>query len=347
MDWVIDLFARYWPVLLILVGLVGLIWWWLEMQIEGIVFFLLFAGVGSLLFVYEPHQLVRYWPVLLIVIGLVWLWYGISGDLLPWAKQVSLVSGLYGLFIFAGVGVLLLFVPTRVWDWFRTRDLAISLVSEGIGILVTVMIIDRLIAWRERRRWRNVRELFLAQANNPCRKIINAWKDWLLVMSKVDRNNELSETDRLILLDLGYYALQGSHVKSGIEIYLGKPPGSRLDTFANSCDSRIIDEMTKSLVPYLATKLLPKQHDSWSKLYEEIASPVEKLSDLVDRYSMVVDPQFAGPVIRLSGDVENLKAGEYEKAAESGASGRIAAALTISHGIQQSLELKYYLREHN
>jgi hypothetical protein len=81
-------------------------------------------------------------------------------------------------------------------------------------------------------------------------------------------------------------------------------------------------------------------------LYKEISTPVQKLCDLVDRYSMMVEPEFARPIIRLSGDVENLEWGEHEKVAESGVTGKIAVAMTITHGIKQSLELKYYLRHY-
>lgn len=341
MDWAADAFANFWPVLFILVGLVGLIWGWIEVEeLWGVVLFLFFAGPGVLFFFFDPPQiLARYWPALLIILGIGWLWYSIVG------KRFGVFSGLLGLLTLGVVGVMfLIYSPNRIWSWAFQSDLTLNLVSEGIGILVTILFVGRLLVWNERRRWREVRGLFLAQADRASQKIISAWGAWLLTVAEEAHSGRLTRTDRTFLLEMGYYALEDEATALLASAYLGRPPGASLEAFAKTCNSKGIDEMIRSLVPYLASKVLPSGHPGWAELYEKMNAPVQKLSDLVDRYSTIVDPEFARSVIRLSIDLDNLESGEYEEALEHDVS-NTAVALTIAEGIRQSLELQSYIRD--
>ena len=220
------------------------------------------------------------------------------------------------------------------------------LIGEAISIAVTVLIIDRLFSQRERRRWREARELLVGQADRECRKIIDAWKDWLIAMAKEAHDNKLSEIDEDLLLENGYCTFEDESSMSLLESCLGKPVGIKLGGFARDCDSKRIDEMIKSLVPYLAENLpwLHQGHSSWSRLRQEIDPPVRKLSDMVDRYSTVVDPKLLQTVIRLSGDLDSLESGEYESLVNLLNLGSLSIANTIAEGIRQTLDLKYYIR---
>ena len=225
-------------------------------------------------------------------------------------------------------------------------DWASILVSEAIGIIVTVVIIDRLLSWRERRRWREVRELFLATAHRECEKIMDAWTRWFAGMASQTHLRKLSKDEKESLVLLGYPAPGGDTNRRLTEVYLGRPVGSALKSFAMMCDSKEIADLVQCVGPYFTERLPPEGHSSWSNLYNEIGPPVRKLSDLVDRYSTVVDPVLARAVIRLSIDLDNLKSGGYESGAGRDRFGRVAVAMTMAEGLRQTLELKSYIR-HN
>ena len=225
-------------------------------------------------------------------------------------------------------------------------DWASILISEAIGIIVTVVIIDRLLSWRERRRWREVRELFLSTAHRECEKIMDAWTRWLSDMVSRTRSRKLSKDEKESLVMFGYPARGGESNRRLAEVYLGRPVGSSLKSFAMMFDSKEIADLVQSVVPYFTESLPPEGHSSWSNLYEEIGPPIRKLSDLVDRYSTVVDPVLARAVIRLSVDLDNLMSGAYESGASREQFGRVAVAMTMAEGLRQTLELKSYIR-HN
>lgn len=223
-------------------------------------------------------------------------------------------------------------------------DLTPNLISEGIGILFTVLVLARLLVWREKRRWREVRELFLVSANRSCQSILQAWHDWFAVIASAGVHAPLADSDRALLLEGGYYALDEQHVSRLMRIYFGDPLGTNLVARGSYLDRSSIKEANKTLVPYLASRVLPQGHPGWAQLYEQIRPPVQKLSDLVDRFSTLVDPELALAVIRLSIDLDNLESGAYERGSED-KMGHVAVAMTIAHGILRSLELDYYLRK--
>jgi hypothetical protein len=219
------------------------------------------------------------------------------------------------------------------------------LIGELISILATILIVDRVLAWRERRRWREVRELFMVKARGAAETIIDAWGNWLLAMSEATRVRQLGEHDKTILTNLGYFASweRPETIKGQAETFLGKPLGSNIKSLASRGDSEEFDTMVRMAVPYLVTRLLPAGDPSWSQLRTGIDPSVKKLSDLVNTYSAVVDPKLALPVIRLSIELDNLKSGAYEDMVEEPV-GPVAVVVTIASAIRQSLELQYYIR---
>jgi len=226
-----------------------------------------------------------------------------------------------------------------------------NLISEAIGILTTVLIVDRLLSWREKRRWRCVRKVFLAEADKAIDTIIDAWRDWMSVLGggashAVDESNDPASVKRPQsfeerLSDFSYLAR-----KCEVNYSYFRPPGVLK-----------INELMRGFTEYAEERLPYLQELAWSQLHREMKAPVQKLSDLLDRYAMLVDPSFAMPVIRLSEELDNLKSGRYEKLSHFFANGarlakrsnvneaaRRETAALIDSAIRETLGLKYYVR---
>jgi hypothetical protein len=118
-----------------------------------------------------------------------------------------------------------------------------------------------------------------------------------------------------------------------------------------------INELMRGFTEYAEARLPYLQDHGWSQLHKEMKLPVQKLSDLLDRYAMLVDPRFALPVIRLSEELDNLKSGRYERLSHFFANGarlarrsnvneaaRRETAALIDSAIRETLGLKYYVR---
>ena len=98
MDWISELFAKYWHALFILAGLAALVWGWLDMkELLGIGIFLSLVLLGILFFIYyDAYLVIQYCPVLFVLLGSIWLSYSI------WDKQTSLLDGLLALLALVG-----------------------------------------------------------------------------------------------------------------------------------------------------------------------------------------------------------------------------------------------------
>jgi hypothetical protein len=226
-----------------------------------------------------------------------------------------------------------------------------NLISEALGILTTVLIVDRLLNWREKRRWRCVRKVFLAEADKAIDTIIDAWRDWISVLGdgaahaaqKVDATG-LADRAQTFEAKLSNF----SHLARKCEVnYSFFPPPGVLR----------INELMRGFTEYAEERLPYFQDLGWSQLHKEMKMPVQKLSDLLDRYAMLVDPNFALPVIRLSEELDNLKSGRYERLSHFFANGarlarhsnvnetaRRETAALIDSAIRETLRLKYYVR---
>ena len=231
----------------------------------------------------------------------------------------------------------------------RMMDLLLNLISEAIGILVTVLIVDRLLEKHEKRRWREVRSLVLSRADRSCRKIINAWQNFLIAISKKEQNYRPTMLEQEILLGEGFFSLENHKTNILFERLLGKPLGIKLNSFSMQCDKKSIDMAIKFLIPYLVKKFPHAEEMVWSNLYKELTPPVQELNDLVDKYSKVIDPEFAKAVIRLSIEVDNLKSGEYGRVEQNTAIAREYFPMggwVLGEGLRQSLELQHYINRH-
>jgi len=227
----------------------------------------------------------------------------------------------------------------------RLDDLLTNLFSEAIGILVTVVGVDRVIAWHEKRKWREVREIFLSQANRACNRVLEAWGIWLQVLA-AEAPKELGDFEKTALMETGFLPGHRKGSLSLVEIALGKPVGAQVNRFLVSAGSADVKALVAALGPFVTERLPLPDQDAWRQLGTALDEPVSKLGELVGKYSTLVDPQLALAVIRLSAEVENLHAGVYPARQEE-PSFALAAAMTLCSALRQSFELKLYIRNHS
>jgi hypothetical protein len=221
-----------------------------------------------------------------------------------------------------------------------------NLISEVIGILITVLFVDRLLAWRERRRWRTVRDAFLSDALDAALDLVTAWEAWLYVIDKLPH-------DRKTRFRKGEMDTRELHR------FLGDPIGDDLLDFTKHCSRKEIDRVGPLLDDYLKRTDLPPIDDSSSiTLCAGLRPAVQRLRELIAQYSMVVDPHYCGPVSRLTLHIRELETrrSDYDKRnqnldraadlADGGPYRNVLPGHVVRDALMQTFALFDYFREY-
>ena len=79
------------------------------------------------------------------------------------------------------------------------RELQSIFLELIVNLIVTVIVIDRVFAWRERRRWRNVGTLVELQLEAVAGDILRSWATWLTALRKAGKQIVLSEDAKTFL----------------------------------------------------------------------------------------------------------------------------------------------------
>ncbi len=227
-------------------------------------------------------------------------------------------------------------------------DFISILISETIGILITVFLVDKIIAWRQKKKWNDARFMFLSYGKRQSDEIIKAWKEWLVGMSKV-KEIKIMQKNQVLLTGMGYYPLD-TGIMVILKSYIGDPIGSNLDKVVKYRNPQRDTEIIKCLVPYLTQIIYSQSEEDWNYLGGKLKNPVDKLSELVGRYSSLVDPKFAASVLRLSIEVDNILESKYTndtKSNEASFVNYLAKASVIGYGIGYSLQLCDYVNKYN
>src|SRR5262249_53249030 len=152
--------------------------------------------------------------------------------------------------------------------------------SEAIGIAATVLIVDRLIAWRESRQWRKVRHLILESAESPSAQILSLWQQWLIAVSRAPaiqpsmvQGNQAPASDE-----------QRKQRMDSLTGYLGDPVGSKLADLPGAIGVRDFAPLTDALAAYLYDRPLSSGDPAWTHLTAGLAAPAGRLSHLIDAY---------------------------------------------------------------
>lgn len=193
------------------------------------------------------------------------------------------------------------------WRWIVGLDLTANLISEAIGIAITVFLVDRTIALRRRRRWRHVRSSFMHAAAYDSRRLLLAWQEWLLALAK-RHISPLDSIDARLYTERQRCASAGAEALKGV---LGDPVGQGLWAFARKTDVPIGgQDLWRSLHSYLMERMWGRGTTSLSLLVTELSPPAHSLAELIARFASVVDPEpaLALSIIKMSLFVTALQA---------------------------------------
>jgi hypothetical protein len=220
----------------------------------------------------------------------------------------------------------------------RQQDLQMNLVSEAIGIVITVFVIDRIIKWRDERRLRSLRILLLDKhIGSQCDKIIEAYEHWLTAIDRSSKRRSKTSSSSLIKK----LSPARTDDYSFIRRNLGEPLGSNLVSFVESCSRFEIELLDSDLhVFFIENEIFLPPHRSWSNLHDELAVPLNKINNLVDRYPNLVDWNLAYFSLTTE-DIDTLKNNSNPSTLEE----RNALMERVLNIMMQSIRLKYFLRE--
>jgi hypothetical protein len=190
-------------------------------------------------------------------------------------------------------------------DW---NGLAFNLLSEAIGIAVTVLVIDRLLEYREQRRWRAVREFFWRAVEEECLRLNDAFGAWLR------RIRELAPTIE------GLERQPAAHATSNakpvvLEIPAAAPDLDTVGDFATFA-ARARPQEIVSFVDVFLSLFGPvvkhervREDEVWSQLGQSISAPLARLEQLITTHSSLIEPQLAFAVLCFNRDLDYLRRG--------------------------------------
>jgi hypothetical protein len=163
-------------------------------------------------------------------------------------------------------------------------DIASNLISEAIGIIVTVFLVDRLLEYRERRRWRGATTLVLRQLELSCGDLLMVWADWLaavrkrgLVLQSIDDVvNTGSSEPELTQPMLPFKEYEDICRFCGGEVQVGDSDKVLIDVV-------IPENVHQQLRAQLACYALEGDDPAWRHLKRGLSRELEKLTSLLSR----------------------------------------------------------------
>lgn len=184
------------------------------------------------------------------------------------------------------------------------KNLGQNLISEAIGIAVTVFIIDRLIFRRERKRWRRTEYYFWLSANNESQSIISALQRWLYKL----KEHSCRLTPRTENNSPGSAVSPESSFSDSIENISYEFP-----TFSNS-EQRIVEFSRKFLERYsdVIRDYDFRESSAWIELSTALEGPVGRLVELTAMTMVTAnEPKFASSVMRIVQNMGHLRGAPY------------------------------------
>ena len=218
-------------------------------------------------------------------------------------------------------------------DW---NGLWLNLLSEGLGILFTVLIIDRLLAWRERRSWDRVREIFLAQSEFVSDSVWKEFEIWLEALAQFQDeapgSQERASAGTAVL----------AHFNELYSTSNTRAPRSKDAEFA-----AIATQLQKALESSVFPQPL-RLHPSWTAFRGAVSPILDRFERVIAGYSPLVTPEFAVIGMQLRRDLDLLDVLEQNWTSESSeqADYQDRVAGLIASQLLHVARLTQYVRRH-
>jgi hypothetical protein len=151
-------------------------------------------------------------------------------------------------------------------------------------LALTVVVIDRLLAWRERRRWKHVRIFVELQLEAALGDTLRAWSTWLTDLRKGGKKVVLSKDAYALLKDNNIStttSLPPEDFESFVQLCAGEPmPVTGEKSFVDIANP---NNFRKELLGYLVHVYLDGSNIGWTTLIKNLQSLVPRLAELVER----------------------------------------------------------------
>lgn len=182
------------------------------------------------------------------------------------------------------------------------QNLKWNIISEVIGILVTVFLVDRIIEFRRRQRWVSQRSVFLTGIRDIADNLLVAWNEvfnQLLQLKEYKSRSVISDEHRARLnkyfgFDRGIASVEGLLFPlAERNLYYRKQRKAVRDDLNEAC---------LLLIPFLQRKLPVIYNEFWVQFISRMKNEVHRLREHLDHYGVLVDadPEIVLHVIKLS-----------------------------------------------
>jgi hypothetical protein len=222
------------------------------------------------------------------------------------------------------------------------NELGNQVIDQLIHAVITVFIVDRVLTWHEKRKWAGVRELFLVQSDRAISDNLRIWAAWLEEVVK--------DAPILPISDEGRARLRVKTKRTApylptVERFIDDIKGMSTPKYGYPFKPKIIEGLRLNLIVFLVEKEFPKDHPSWKKLGDDLSVSIQKLLELVDKFSGMLEPDVAFPILRLSLELDKLTTKEHEMDIQSEGT-RIEVAESLASAISWSFRFKTYVLRH-
>lgn len=158
----------------------------------------------------------------------------------------------------------------------------LSLVEDQlITLLITIVVVDRWIEWKERRRWRSVQKLVFIQLEAVLGDVLRIWARWLTCLREHGERIPASETAHA-LFQQKHWLMTASLPPEDFEDFVKLCAGDAIpDSESAFVETVHPDNFRHQLRAYLAEMSLAPSSRGWTALLRTLKPAVLRLSDLV------------------------------------------------------------------
>lgn len=153
-----------------------------------------------------------------------------------------------------------------------------------LNLAITLIVVDRFLAWRERRRWKRIRHLIELQFEAGLGDFLRSWARWLAQLRSQGKSLKLSDTALAILTERKLptkATLPAEDFEDFLALCAGQPiptPGER--SFVDAVQPR---NFHTELFGHLVNTSLDGDDMAWRTLVSELQALVPKFASLVER----------------------------------------------------------------
>jgi hypothetical protein len=226
-------------------------------------------------------------------------------------------------------------------------DIVWNLISEGIGILVTVFFVDRLLQRSERRRFRHVNALILQQLEISCGDILIHWADWLAAVRKRGRKIRNPEIPRVDAKESNV-ATEGDATSLPFKDFEDMCRYSGDETAVGESGKALIDlvrpeNFHRGLSSHLGHYALDGEDPAWRRTIRSLSQQLDKITLLLSRLPNK-DPDLLEGTEGMYLTLRDIDPRTHRRQVWEDEGVREARMAEIAHHIAQTISMRKFVR---